>query len=56
MADSASIEALAGAVEAEIGIPAVLINSAGILQSRKHVLDQALDEDERVWRINYGDD
>lgn len=53
VADSASIEALAGAVEAEIGIPAVLVNSAGILQSGKHVLDQALDEDERMWRINY---
>ena len=53
VADPASIEALAGAVEAEIGIPAVLVNSAGILQSGKHVLDQALDEDERMWRINY---
>ena len=30
-----------------------MINCAGILQSGQHVLDQDLDEDERMWRINY---
>ena len=47
--DAASVQALADAA----GRPQVLVNSAGILQSGQHVLDQDLDQDERIWRINY---
>lgn len=53
VAEPASVEALAAAVAAEHGAPDVLVNCAGILQSGKRVLDQELDEDERLWRINY---
>lgn len=53
VADAASVEALAQAVEAAFGVPDVVVNCAGILQSGKHVLDQDLDEDERMWRVNY---
>lgn len=49
----ASVEALAREVETEFGVPHVLVNSAGLLQSGKRVLDQDLDEDERIWRVNY---
>lgn len=51
--DPGSIRALADESEAAIGSPEVLVNCAGILQSGKRVLDQDLDEDERLWRINY---
>lgn len=51
--DPASLQGLADGVEARDGAPQVLVNCAGILQSGKRVLDQDLDEDERLWRINY---
>ena len=47
------METLAKAVSGTFGTPHVVVNCAGILQSGKHVLDQDLDEDERMWRINY---
>lgn len=50
VAEEASVEALSAAM-AEA--PQILVNCAGILQSGKRVLDQPLDEDERMWRINY---
>src|SRR5699024_10061767 len=37
----------------KFGTPQVLINSAGLLQSGTRVLDQDLQEDERLWQINY---
>ena len=51
--DAASLESLGQQVEATIGVPEAAVNCAGILQSGKHVLDQDLAEDERLWRINY---
>jgi NAD(P)-dependent dehydrogenase (short-subunit alcohol dehydrogenase family) len=51
--DPASVEALGAAVEARFGAPHVAVNCAGILQSGKHVLDQDLEEDEALWRVNY---
>lgn len=53
VADPASIERLSMQVNDISGPPAVLVNSAGILQSGQHVLDQDLDEDERLWLVNY---
>ncbi|MFC0220050.1 SDR family NAD(P)-dependent oxidoreductase [Pseudochelatococcus lubricantis] len=53
VAAPASVEALGRETEAAFGIPDVVVNCAGILQSGKRVLDQDLDEDERLWRINY---
>lgn len=49
----ASVEALGLAVRDRFGVPDILVNCAGILQSGKRVLDQPLDEVERLWRINY---
>lgn len=51
--EPASVEALGQAVRSTHGVPDILVNCAGILQSGKRVLDQPLDEDERLWRINY---
>ena len=51
--DPASVEALGATVRKDHGTPDTLVNCAGILQSGKRVLDQPLDEDERLWRINY---
>lgn len=53
VADADSVQALGAAVLADHGVPDILVNCAGILQSGKRVLDQSLDEDERLWRINY---
>lgn len=49
----ASLETLGKAVKDAFGVPNAVINCAGILQSGKHVLDQDLDEDEAMWRVNY---
>lgn len=51
--DPDSVEALGREVEREFGAPHAAVNCAGILQSGKRVLDQALDEDETLWRVNY---
>ena len=51
--DPDSVTALGVAVQSDHGVPDILVNCAGILQSGKRVLDQPLDEDERLWRINY---
>lgn len=51
--DPAAVAHLGAAVRDGFGTPDILVNCAGILQSGKRVLDQPLDEDERLWRINY---
>ena len=53
VADPASMEALGVAVQDGFGTPEIVVNCAGILQSGKRVLDQPLEEDEQLWRINY---
>jgi len=51
--DPRSVKELAEMVGAQFGVPHVAVNCAGILQSGQRVLDQDLDEDERIWRVNY---
>lgn len=51
--DAAPVEALARAVEDAFGVPHVVVNCAGLLQSGKRVLDQDLAEDAEMWRVNY---
>ena len=51
--DPASVGALAEAARGVFGIPQAVVNCAGILQSGQRVLDQNLDEDEALWRVNY---
>lgn len=51
--DMASMETLAKSAKALVGVPHVVVNCAGILQSGKRVVDQDLDEDEKMWRVNY---
>jgi NAD(P)-dependent dehydrogenase (short-subunit alcohol dehydrogenase family) len=53
VANPESVEALGAAVEGAFGAPHVVVNCAGILQSGKRVLAQDLDEDEKLWRVNY---
>ena len=50
VSEETSVKALSAALPEA---PGILVNCAGILQSGKRVLDQPLDEDERLWRINY---
>lgn len=51
--DPGSLQDLGARIGRDLGAPEVLVNCAGILQSGKRVLAQDLDEDERLWRINY---
>ncbi|MCX7646834.1 MAG: SDR family oxidoreductase [Rhodobacteraceae bacterium] len=51
--DPASVAALGETVAAAHGTPDVLVNCAGILQSGRRVLDQPLEEDAAIWRVNY---
>jgi NAD(P)-dependent dehydrogenase (short-subunit alcohol dehydrogenase family) len=51
--DAAAVQAAAAAVEAELGGVEILVNSGGVLQNATRVLDMALDEAERILRINY---
>lgn len=51
--DEASVEALGQAVTDAFGVPGAVVNCAGMLQSGKRVLEQELDENERMWRVNY---
>ena len=53
LADPDSVAAMAEASLARFGPAHVLVNSGGILQSGKRVLDQPLDEDEALWQVNY---
>jgi NAD(P)-dependent dehydrogenase (short-subunit alcohol dehydrogenase family) len=53
VADALSVEGLAKMAKDAFGVPDVVVNCAGILQSGKRVLDQDLDEDENLWRVNY---
>ncbi len=53
LADEASIQTLSEHTVAEMGVPHVLVNSGGILQSGTRVLDQDSDESNALWRINY---
>jgi NAD(P)-dependent dehydrogenase (short-subunit alcohol dehydrogenase family) len=53
LADPGSIATLATEALGIFGPAHVLINSGGLLQSGQRVLDQPLDEDEALWRVNY---
>lgn len=53
VSDESSLRSLSKATQQTIGIPDVVVNCAGVLQSGQHVLEQDLEEDERIWRINY---
>jgi NAD(P)-dependent dehydrogenase (short-subunit alcohol dehydrogenase family) len=49
----ASVEALADATSRAFDVPQAVVNCAGILQGGQRVLDQTLEEDEALWRVNY---
>lgn len=53
LAEPDSVAEMASQVAATFGSAHVLVNSGGILQSGNRVLDQPLDEDEAMWRVNY---
>lgn len=48
-----SVSTLADHCMGSFGTPHVLVNSAGLLQSGTRVLDQDLQEDEKLWQVNY---
>ncbi|MDC0111816.1 SDR family oxidoreductase [Emcibacteraceae bacterium] len=53
LASPESIVTLAATIIEQFGPAHVLVNSGGILQSGQRVLDQKLDEDEALWKVNY---
>lgn len=53
LAEPESIADLARRAVEAFGAPHVLVNSGGLLQSGTRVLDQDLDQDEALWRVNY---
>jgi NAD(P)-dependent dehydrogenase (short-subunit alcohol dehydrogenase family) len=53
VADEQAVEAFAAALEAEIGAPSVLINSAGLLQNPARTHEMPMDEHDRIWAVNY---
>ncbi|MFT4717582.1 MAG: NAD(P)-dependent dehydrogenase (short-subunit alcohol dehydrogenase family) [Paracoccaceae bacterium] len=53
LAGPETITKLAAQTMDAFGPAHVLVNSGGILQSGQTVLDQPLDEDEALWRVNY---
>jgi NAD(P)-dependent dehydrogenase (short-subunit alcohol dehydrogenase family) len=53
LSDPTSITTLATQATHAFGPAHVLVNSGGVLQSGTYVLDQSLDEDETLWRVNY---
>lgn len=53
VADEASVENMAGAVEKTLGPAGVLVNSAGVLQNVATLDSLSLEEHDKVWAINY---
>lgn len=53
LAEPDSVMALADQVLENFGPAAILVNSGGILQSGQRVLDQPLEQDEALWKVNY---
>lgn len=53
LSDPESVNHLAKTAVEAFGVPDILVNSGGILQSGKRVLDQDLDENQRLWDVNY---
>ncbi|MDL2403737.1 SDR family NAD(P)-dependent oxidoreductase [Rhizobium mayense] len=51
--DTNSVADLLSGVTREFGTPTILVNSGGILQSGTRVLDQDLEENQRLWETNY---
>jgi NAD(P)-dependent dehydrogenase (short-subunit alcohol dehydrogenase family) len=53
VADEQAVDGFAAALDAEIGAPSVLVNSAGLLQNASSTHDMAMDEHDRIWAVNY---
>lgn len=53
VADEQAVEGFAAALDAEFGAPAVLINSAGLLQNAARTHEMPMDEHDRIWAVNY---
>ena len=53
VADEQAVEGFADALDAEFGAPAVLINSAGLLQNAARTHEMGMDEHDRIWAVNY---
>ena len=51
--DQGSVVRFAQETRRRFGAPGILVNSAGLLQSGKRVLDQTMDEHDELWRVNY---
>jgi NAD(P)-dependent dehydrogenase (short-subunit alcohol dehydrogenase family) len=53
LADAASVHALARWSAERFGAPEVFVNSGGLRQNGTAVLDMPLEENDRIWQVNY---
>jgi NAD(P)-dependent dehydrogenase (short-subunit alcohol dehydrogenase family) len=53
VASAKAVDAVAAAVQKELGPPAVLVTSAGIIPNTESVLDMDMAAHDRMWAVNY---
>ena len=53
VADAKAVDAVAASIEKEMGAPAVLVTSAGIIPNTESILDMDMAAHDRMWAVNY---
>ena len=53
VADAAAVDAAASAVDKDMGPPAVLVTSAGLIPNSESILDMDMAAHDRMWQVNY---
>ena len=53
VADAKAVDAVAAAVQKELGPPAILVTSAGIIPNTESILDMDMAAHDRMWAVNY---
>ena len=53
VSDAAAVDAAAAAVDKDMGPPAVLVTSAGLIPNSESILDMDMAAHDRMWKVNY---
>ncbi len=53
VADASAVDAAASAVDKDMGPPAVLVTSAGLIPNSESILDMDMAAHDRMWQVNY---
>lgn len=53
VADADAVDAAAAAVDKDMGPPAVLVTSAGLIPNSESILDMDMAAHDRMWKVNY---